>query len=317
MRLLVCLAEHAGEVVSIDDLLNQVWSGVFVNQDSVYQAVASLRRLLGDDPKQPTYIETVPRLGYRMVATVSPWADQSVAQKGAQEKVQKGVQENAETGSSRPSDSEHPAPATPHALKTDAPEVAKKSGPRLRAGLTLAAGAALCLSLVVAFQFYVKVANNNHSASAASFGIAPQPQKSVGVLPFLDLTDEMNQEPFADGMTEELIDKLSKIPGLRVPPPTSSFYFKGKLWPRSHGTPQVTIADIAKTLGVAYVLDGSVRKSGARVRVAARLIRADNGYVVWSETYDRPLDDILMVQDDIAGEVTKALRTSIEARPDH
>jgi TolB-like protein len=108
-------------------------------------------------------------------------------------------------------------------------------------------------------------------------------------------------------MTEELIDKLSKIPGLRVTPPTSSFYFKGK---------QVTVADVAKALRVAYVLDGSVRKSGARLRVAARLIRADNGYVVSSESYDRPLHDILMVQDDIAGEVTKALRASIEAGPD-
>ena len=177
-----------------------------------------------------------------------------------------------------------------------------------------AAGAALCVALVVAFLFHGKVANNNPSASPA---IAPQPQKSIAVLPFLDLTEKMNQEHFADGMTEELIDKLSKVPGLRVPAPTSSFYFKGKLWPRSHGTPQITIADIAKTLGVAYVLDGSVRKSAARVRVDARLIRADNGYVVWSETYDRPFDDILMVQDDIAGKVTKALRASIEARPDH
>src|SRR5256884_9267634 len=127
----------------------------------------------------------------------------------------------------------------------------------------------------------------------------------------------MNQESFADGMTEELIDKLSRIPGLRVPHPTSSFYFKGKLWPRSHGTPQATIADVAKTLGVAYVLDGSVRKSGTSLRVDARLIRADSGYVVWSETYDRPFNDILMVQDEIAGEVTKALRASIEAGPDH
>src|SRR5713226_3849363 len=83
MRLLLCLAEHAGEVVSIDDLLDQVWSDVTVAPDSVYQAVTSLRRLLGDDPKQPTYIATVPRLGYRMVATVSPWAHQSVAQTGA------------------------------------------------------------------------------------------------------------------------------------------------------------------------------------------------------------------------------------------
>jgi transcriptional activator of cad operon len=199
MRLLLCLAEHAGEVVSIDELLNQVWSEVIVTPDSVYQAVASLRRLLGDDPKQPTYIATVPRLGYRMVATVSPWADQPIAQ----------------TGSSRASDSEHPTPAT-----TDAPT----PGPRLRAGFTRAAVAAVSLALVVAFLFHGKVANNNRSASPA---IAPQPQKSIAVLPFLDLTEEMNQEPFADGMTEELIDKLSKIPGLRVPGPTSSFYFKG------------------------------------------------------------------------------------------
>src|SRR5277367_6488814 len=73
MRLLVCLADHAGEVVSIDDLLDQVWTDVIVAPDSVYQAVASLRRQLGDDPKQPSYIETVPRLGYRMVAAVSAW----------------------------------------------------------------------------------------------------------------------------------------------------------------------------------------------------------------------------------------------------
>jgi transcriptional activator of cad operon len=273
MRLLLCLAERPGEVVSIDELLNSVWSGVIVSPDSVYQAVASLRRLLGDDPKQPTYIATVPRLGYRMVATVSPWTDQSIAP----------------AGSSRISGNDYPA-------TTDAPT----SGPRFRTVFTLATGVGFCLALAVALLFHGKIANNNHVNSHV---VAPQPEKSIAVLPFLDLTEEMNEEPFADGMTEELIDKLSKIPGLHVPPPTSSFYFKGK---------QIPIADIARTLGVAYVLDGSVRKSGARLRVAARLIRTDNGYVVWSETYDRPFHDILMVQDDIAGEVTKALSASTE-----
>jgi transcriptional activator of cad operon len=112
-----------------------------------------------------------------------------------------------------------------------------------------------------------------------------------------------NEEPFADGMTEELIHKLSKVPGLRVPAPTASFYFKGK---------QLSPPEIAKSLRVTYVLDGSVRKSGETLRVAARLLRADDGYVVWSETYDRPLDHKLMVQDDIAGEVTSALRRSID-----
>jgi transcriptional activator of cad operon len=269
----MCLADRPGEVVSVDDLLNQVWSDVTVSPDSVYQAVASLRRLLGDDPRQPTYIATVPRLGYRLVATVSAWADPLIADESI---------------------------APPNSPPTAAPT----PSPHLK--FSLFAGTALCLVLVVliALQFRGKVATNNHSASPA---IAAQPQNSIAVLPFLDLTEGMKEEEFADGMTEELIDKLSKIPGLRVPSPTSSFYFKGK---------QITVAEIARALGVAYVLDGSVRKSGGRLRVAARLIRADNGYVMWSETYDRPFDELLMVQDDIAGEVTKALRTSIGARPE-
>jgi transcriptional activator of cad operon len=143
--------------------------------------------------------------------------------------------------------------------------------------------------------------DNHHSAAPPS-----QSKKSVAVLPFLDLTDQMDRGPFADGMTEELIDRLSKIPGFRVPSPTSSFYFRDK---------QVPLPDIAKLLGVSYVLDGSVRRSGTWLRVDVRLIRADSGYVLWSETYDRPATNILAIQDDIAGRVTKALQTSIEAEP--
>jgi TolB-like protein/DNA-binding winged helix-turn-helix (wHTH) protein len=276
MRLLLCLAEHAGEVVSIDDLLNQVWSGVVVSPDSVYQAVASLRRLLGDDPKQPTYIATVPRLGYRMVATVSPWVEGRIAQTVA-------------------------PTASPTALESDATAIANAPRPGLRWRTLLAIGAVICLSVAVAFLLHGNTTNQRHVESP---GIAPpQTQKSLAVLPFLDLTEGMKNGEFADGMTEELIDKLSKLPGLRVPSPTSSFYYRDKVMP---------VADIAKALGVVYVLDGSVRKSGVRVRVAARLVRADNGYVMWLETYDRPFHDLLMVQDDIAGEVTKALGASTE-----
>ena len=123
------------------------------------------------------------------------------------------------------------------------------------------------------------------------------------MLPFLDLTEGMKEEEFADGITEELIDRLNKVPGLHVPAPTSSFYFKNK---------HVPVGEIAKELRVAYVLDGSVRKSGAKVRVAVRLIRGENADVVWSETYERPWNDILTVQDDVAGEVIKAVKTSIE-----
>jgi TolB-like protein len=175
---------------------------------------------------------------------------------------------------------------------------------RNRAGFLWAAVAGVCLAIVAAFLIFGKFASNRAPVSAA---VVSQPEKSIAVLPFLDLTDKMSHEIFADGMTEELIDKFSKIPGLRVAAPRSSFLLKGKKMP---------IAEVGRMLGVAYVLDGSVRKSGVRMRVATRLIRADNGYVVWSQTYDRPWDDLLQVQEDIAGEVAKALRASIEAAPD-
>jgi TolB-like protein/DNA-binding winged helix-turn-helix (wHTH) protein len=245
LRLLLCLAERAGEVVSIDDLLASAWSGVIVGPDSVYQAVASLRRLLGDDPKEPRYIATVPRLGYRMVAPVGPWEEPLAAAQ-------------------------------------------QRQSPLRRTAVVVIVGAALCATIVVML------------AGVASR--ATPPTRSIAVLPFLDLTEGMKEEEFADGMTEELIDKLSKLPGVRVPPPTSSFYFKNK---------KIPVADIAKSLGVSYVLDGSVRKSGARLRVAARLVRPNDGYVIWSESYDRPWADTLGVQDDIANEVTKALTSSI------
>jgi TolB-like protein len=137
-------------------------------------------------------------------------------------------------------------------------------------------------------------------ALAAAYGIrgGGRAANSIAVVPFLDLTDGMSHEYFADGMTEEVIDKLSKEPGLRVAAPTTSFYLKHK---------PIAIVDIAKQLGVTYVLDGSVRKSHATYRVAARLSRGDNGLVVWSETYDRPSGDMLWIQDDIATQVTKAI----------
>ena len=261
MGLLLCLAERAGEVVSIDELLNRVWPDVTVSQDSVYQAVASLRKQLGDDPKSAAYIATVPRLGYRMVADVSPWVDTA----------------------------------------TDLPRTGSRWAQLRRPQLRWLVGAAivLCIGLLLVPFALWRVAVKRRPTPVAT----ALPQKSVAVMPFLDLTEGMKEEEFADGMTEELIDRLSKIPDFRVPAPTASFYYKGK---------QVPLADIAHALGVEYVLDGSVRKSPTRFRVAARLVRAQSGFVIWSESYDRPLVDRLLVQEDIANEVAKALRVSIE-----
>jgi len=270
MLLLECLAERAGEVISIEELLERAWTGVTVSPDSVYQAVASLRRELGDDPKQPAYIATVPRLGYRMVAKVT-WLEGKAASLAG-----------ARSG-----------------------EVRTKATSSIWAKWGVLAVVLVGIAVVVTWSMLAR--SRTAGSGSASSVLALQNQKSIAVLPFLDLTDGMKEEEFADGMTEELINRLSKIPDFRVPAATASFYFKGK---------QVPLGEIAKTLGVIYVLDGSVRKSSARFRVAARLVRAENGYVIWSETYDRPLVDKLLVQEDIAGEVAKALRASIVSRPE-
>lgn len=280
MRLLLCLACRGGAIVSIDELLDTVWAGVTVSPDSVYQAITLLRRQLGDDPKQPTYIATVPRLGYRMVAAVCPWEEKSAEE---------------------PAITEQPA-----AHSVPAAVTAPERRVRLRAGLAWAGGVTLCAVLATAFLVHDRAASDNRPSSSQPSQPLVAPRSSIAVLPFLDLTSGMKEEEFADGMTEELIDRLSKIPGLKVPTPTAVFYFKGK---------QLSVDAMAKSLGVAYVLDGSVRKSGGQIRVAARLVRADNSYVIWSETYDRPFGDILTVQDDIAGQVTKALKASIGVPP--
>ncbi len=125
---------------------------------------------------------------------------------------------------------------------------------------------------------------------------------SIAVLPFVDMSQAKDQEYFSDGISEELLNLLAKIPQLHVAARTSSFSFKGK---------EVPIPEIARTLLVANVLEGSVRKSGDRLRITAQLIRAADGYHLWSETYDRKLDDIFTIQDEISAKVVEQLKVTL------
>ena len=126
--------------------------------------------------------------------------------------------------------------------------------------------------------------------------------QSIAVLPFVNMSSDKEQEYFSDGISEELLNLLTKIQALHVAARTSSFSFKGKDTP---------IPDIARVLHVANVLEGSVRKSGDQVRITAQLIRAADGYHVWSQTWDRKLDDIFKIQDEIAGIVTRRLEVTL------
>jgi serine/threonine protein kinase/tetratricopeptide (TPR) repeat protein len=125
---------------------------------------------------------------------------------------------------------------------------------------------------------------------------------TIAVLPFANRSRDDNDEYFSDGLADELLNVLAKIKGLRVTARTSSFHFKGK---------DVTIAEIGKALGVASVLEGSVRKAGDRARISVQLVRVSDSSHLWSETYDRTLDDIFAVQDDIAQSVVKELRVTL------
>ena len=131
-------------------------------------------------------------------------------------------------------------------------------------------------------------------------------QRSIAVLPFANLSEDKTNEYFADGLSEELLNLLSRIKGLRVVARTSSFSFKGR---------PVGAAEIARELKVAYLLEGSVRRSGSRIRITAQLIRASDSSHVWSQSFDRDLSDIFAVQDEIAAAVAGELEIKLFGGP--
>jgi eukaryotic-like serine/threonine-protein kinase len=172
---------------------------------------------------------------------------------------------------------------------------------RHRTGMAVAALMTSTILATVGYEIH-RVTVNQAREIAALPTAKPLGEKSIAVLPFIDLSEKTDQGYFSDGLSEELIDLLAQVKDLKVIARTSSFYFKGK---------PVTIAQIAKALGVDNVLQGSVRRAGNTLRVNAQLIRADTGYHLWSETYDRELNDVFKLQDEIADSVVKALKMSL------
>jgi len=161
-----------------------------------------------------------------------------------------------------------------------------------------------------AIEAALQEAGDNAAAESSGPGpaVAQEPDRSIAVLPFVDMSPEKNQEYFSDGLSEELLNLLAKIPELRVAARTSAFSYKGT---------DVKIDQVGRELGVANVLEGSVRTAGNRIRVTAQLIKADDGFHVWSETYDRTLDDVFAIQDEIAGAVVAALKLTLLGENPH
>ena len=156
---------------------------------------------------------------------------------------------------------------------------------------------AIAVAVLLVDKMYLSKEDGNLGVASSEV------EKSVAVLPFADLSQNQDQEWFADGLAEEILNALSRTPDLLVSARTSTFAYKGS---------DKDVRTIAKELGVAHVLEGSVRRSGDRIRVTAQLIRADDGFHLWSQNYDRDVTDIIEIQEDLAIQIASALETTMD-----
>ena len=145
-----------------------------------------------------------------------------------------------------------------------------------------------------------------YSATSKQSGLIEVPAKSIAVLPFVDLSQAKDQEYFCDGISEEILDALARVEGLRVVARTSSFSFKGK---------NADVGEIAQKLNVQNVLEGSLRREGNRIRITAQLINARNGFHIWSDTFERELQGVFAVQDEITRSIVDALKIKLAVAP--
>ena len=254
MGVLVCLACRPGKIVSANDLLDTIWHGRAHADSTVYQAVADLRKVLGDAAHQPRYIETIAKKGYRLIS-----------------------------------------PVTPLAADSEMPEIALHSSSGRQHRRRILAFAAGIASIAVAIILIAKPQIRNQPLQTNE---GPR-DRSVAVLPFVDMSQDGSQQYLGDGVSEELIHVLSNLPDLQVTARTSSFAFRDS---------NEDIRQIGNQLNVATILEGSVRKDGDRLRVTSQLVDTRNGYHLWSQTFDRHASDIFRIQNEIAVAVAKTFQ---------
>lgn len=223
LDMLLTLVQNSGRIIEKEELMMRLWPDTFVEESNLTYTIVQLRKTLGDDARNPRYIETIPKRGYRFVMDV--------------EEVLSDIDTVEE--------------------------------PHDREGVTTESRVA-----------------------------------SIAVLPFLDLSPDRDQDYFCEGLADELINTLASLPNLHVASRTSSFRFK---------SPTMDIREVGKRLNVNTVLEGSVRKAGSNFRITAQLISVVDGYQLWSGKYDRNLEDIFAVQEDIAQSTVRALKVVLSS----
>jgi TolB-like protein/DNA-binding winged helix-turn-helix (wHTH) protein len=274
-QVLACLVENAGQVVTREELQRKIWPGdTFVDFDEGLNAsIRKLRATLGDSADNPRFVETLPRVGYRFIAPVTPVPE-------AEEPVTVRLPPGQGVSSS------DDVPAAP-------PRAARPR--RFLAGI-----AALAL---LGFAFGAYFAWRSLRAREAP---PPEAINSIAVLPFENLSGDPSQEYFSDGLTDELITDLAQLTKRRVISRTSVMQYKGT---------KETAPEIARQLDVDALVEGSVERSGGRVRVRTRLVRARTDRQIWASSYDSELDNVLALQGEIAAEVSDEIDAALGGQP--
>ena len=288
-RILGILLEQRGEVVTREQLRKRLWSDdTFVDFDhSLNTAIMRLREALGDSSDNPRFIETLPRHGYRFIAPIEEVAAPDAAR------------QDSSSSTDAVTEIVMPIPQAVAALQSPVatPSAATSGRGPLRAGRV-----ALFSGLLAIAGLSLWLLNTRFARSSSVNPAAPPANKSVVVLPFENLSGDKDQQYFTDGMTDELIAHLAKIRSLRVISRTSAMGYKGT---------HKTLSEIARDLNVDAVVEGTVLRSGDRVRITAELVQAASDRHLWADTYESPLGDVLTLQNQVASAIANEIRINL------
>jgi len=303
---LLALLQHPGELIGRDDLLDLVWGHRHVTPGVLTRVIAQLRHALGDDPQQPRYIQTRHALGYSFIGQLQDDTDTGTPPAPASDRT--GVDVVPATGlQMAPPElptSRHVQVGSPRQGRTDlestwsAPESTPAHGQGIERRWKQRPWLVLAVLLSCALVTWAVIQRVT----------APLPRlaASIAVMPFTSLSSDRNDDYFAEGLAEEMRDALAGVKGLKVAAPLSSDARNGAADAKALGA----------RLGVATILDASVRREGSRVRITARLSDTATGFTLWSHTYDRELSGIFTTQSEIASEVVHALLGAIPGESD-
>ena len=334
VKVLALLASRAGQMVTRDEIQKEIWGEeTYVDfEHGLNQCIKQIRTALNDNADKPLYVETIPRRGYRFLAPVvsktiaAPAPRVTESSSGVQTRViifpiteDAGHPLDPRERSAEAAPSDHRAASQ---IEASGPVLMARTGEdvsdetsggsvdtrssaknpqevresptgvwRNRRLLILAALALVIVATIAGVIWRVRTTNSPAVHDA-----------SIAVLPFVDLSPEKDQEYFSDGLTEELINDLAKVPGLKVIARSSAFQFKGK---------NEDVRVVGQKLNVANVLEGSIRRDGNRIRVTTELTKTADGFQLWSEKYEPNAKDIITVQDEIARAVTNVLQMKL------